>query len=174
MHTAIPSLIGFAKAPWNKGRLIGQKRPLKPKEVWTIRVRLQLERRRRDLALFNLAIDSKLRGCDLVRLRVNDVCIGGQVRDRATIIQRKTGRPVQFEITEQTRAAILIGLAIARHGAVSSSSRAAPATSCTSRHGSTLASSIAGSSEPVSIARFMAPTRCGGRKRRRFTKRPAT
>ena len=107
MHTAIPSLIGFAKAPWNKGRLIGQKRPLKPKEVWTIRVRLQLERRRRDLALFNLAIDSKLRGCDLVRLRVNDVCIGGQVRDRATIIQRKTGRQVQFEITEQTRAAIL-------------------------------------------------------------------
>jgi hypothetical protein len=78
MLTAIPSLVGFAKAPWNKGRLIGQKRPLKPKEVWAIRVRLQLERRRRDLALFNLAIDSKLRGCDLVRLRVDDVCIGGQ------------------------------------------------------------------------------------------------
>jgi integrase len=79
---------------------------LKPKEVWAIRVRLQLERRWRDLALFNLAIDSKLRGCDLVRLRVNDVCVSGQVRDRATIIQRKTGRPVQFEITEQTRTAI--------------------------------------------------------------------
>src|SRR5947209_5640469 len=106
MPTAIPSMVGFAKAPWNKARLIGQKRPLKPKEVWAIRVRLQLERRRRDLALFNLAIDSKLRGCDLVRLRVNDVCVGGQVRDRATIIQRKTSRPVQFEITEQTRAAI--------------------------------------------------------------------
>ena len=71
-----------------------------------IRVRLQLEERRRDLALFNLALDSKLRGCDLVRLQVNDVCVGGQVRDRATVIQRKTGRPVQFEITEQTRAAI--------------------------------------------------------------------
>jgi integrase len=69
-------------------------------------VRLQLEKRKRDLALFNLAIDSKLRGCDLVRLRVNDVCVGGRVQDRATIIQRKTGRPVQFEITEQTRAAI--------------------------------------------------------------------
>ena len=94
------------RAPWNKGRLIGQKRPLKPKEVWTIRVRLQLEERRRDLALFNLALDSKLRGCDLVRLQVNDVCVGGRVRDRATVIQRKTGRPVQFEITEQTRAAI--------------------------------------------------------------------
>src|SRR5436190_22676816 len=106
MPTAIPSMIGFAKAPWNKGRLIGQKRPLKPKEVWAIRVRLQLEERRRDLALFNLALDSKLRGCDLVRLQVNDVCVGRRVRDRATVIQRKTGRPVQFEITEQTRAAI--------------------------------------------------------------------
>ena len=106
MHTSIPSFVGFAKAPWNKGRLIGQKRPLRPREVWAIRVRLQLEQRRRDLALFNLAIDSKLRGCDLVRLRVSDVCVGGRVQDRATVIQRKTGRPVQFEITEQTRAAI--------------------------------------------------------------------
>jgi len=77
MRTTIPSLVGFTKGPWNKGRLIGQKRPLKPKEVWAIRVRLQLENCRRDLALFNLAIDSKLRGCDLVRLRVNDVCVGG-------------------------------------------------------------------------------------------------
>jgi len=92
MLAAIPSFVGFAKAPWNKGRLIGQKRPLRPREVWAIRVRLQLEKRKRDLALFNLAIDSKLRGCDLVRLRVSDVCIGGRVQDRATIIQRKTGR----------------------------------------------------------------------------------
>src|SRR5437762_1643004 len=99
------------RAPWNKGRLIGQKRPLKPKEVWAIRVRLQLEERRRDLALFNLALDSKLRGCDLVRLQVSDVCVGGRVRDRATVVQRKTGRPVQFEITEQTRAAIQAWLA---------------------------------------------------------------
>jgi integrase len=106
MRTAIPPFVGFTKAPWNKDRLIGQKRPLKPREVWAIRVRLQLEKRRRDLALFNLAIDSKLRGCDLVRLRVNDVCVGGQVRDRTTVSQRKTGKPVQFEITEQTRAAI--------------------------------------------------------------------
>ena len=90
------------RVSWNKGRLIGQKRPLKPKEVWAIRVRLQLEERRRDLALFNLALDSKLRGCDLVRLQVNDVCVGGRVRDRATVIQRKTGRPVQFEITDSS------------------------------------------------------------------------
>src|ERR1700735_3276743 len=106
MHTSIPSLVGFGKAPWNKGHLTGQKRPLRPREVWAIRVRLQLEKRRRDFALFNLAIDSKLRGCDLVRLRVSDVCVGARVQDRATVIQRKTGRPVQFEITEQTRASI--------------------------------------------------------------------
>jgi hypothetical protein len=94
------------RIPWNKGRLIGQKRPLKPKDVWTIRARLQLEGRRRDLAMFNVAIDSKLRGCDLVCLGIDDVVVGGRVRDRATVIQRKTGRPVQFEITEQTRRAI--------------------------------------------------------------------
>jgi integrase len=94
------------RAPWNSGRLTGQKRPLKPKDVWTIRVRLQIEGRRRDLAMFNLAIDSKLRGCDLVRLRIDDVFAGGGVRDRATVIQKKTGRPVQFEITDQTRAAV--------------------------------------------------------------------
>ena len=88
-----------------QGKLIGQKAPFKLKEVWAIRVRLQLERRKRDLALFNLAIDSKLRGCDPVRLRVNDVCVCGRVQDRATVIQQKTGRPVQFEITEQTRTA---------------------------------------------------------------------
>ena len=106
MHTAIPSSARSKNAPWNKGRLIGQKRPLKPKDVWAIRVRLQLQGRKRDLALFNLAIDSKLRGCDLVRLQVDDVCAGGRVRDRGTVIQKKTGRPVQFEITEQTRTSI--------------------------------------------------------------------
>jgi integrase len=94
------------REPWNKGRLIGQKRPLKPKDVWTIRVRLQLEGRKRDLAMFNLAVDSKLRGCELVRLKIDDVSAGGTVRDRATVVQKKTGRPVQFEITEQTRSAI--------------------------------------------------------------------
>jgi integrase len=106
MHTESQSSLFPRNVPWNKGRLTGQKRPLKPKDVWAIRVRLQLKRRARDLALFNLAIDSKLRGCDLVRLQVDDVCAGGRVRDRATIIQKKTGRPVQFEITEQTRASI--------------------------------------------------------------------
>ena len=106
MRTESHSSLLPRNVPWNKGRLTGQKRPLRPKDVWAIRVRLQLQHRARDLALFNLAIDSKLRGCDLVRLQVDDICAGGRVRDRATVIQKKTGRPVQFEITEQTRAAI--------------------------------------------------------------------
>jgi integrase len=92
--------------PWNKGKVTGQKPPLKPREVWAIRVRLQISNRVRDLALFNLAIDSKLRGCDLVHLRVEDVMQADQVRTRALVSQRKTGAPVQFEITEQARAAI--------------------------------------------------------------------
>ncbi len=96
---------GSARVPWNKGRLTGQKPPLKLKEIWAIRIRLQLSAQVRDLAIFNLAIDSKLRACDLTRLRVCDVCHGQHVASRATIMQQKTQRPVQFqfEITEQTR-----------------------------------------------------------------------
>jgi len=90
-------------APFNKGKLVGQKAPLKLKEVWSIRIRLQLAKRTRELALFNLAIDSKLRGCDLVELRVRDISHGDQIASRAIVMQHKTRRPVQFEITEQTR-----------------------------------------------------------------------
>ena len=93
-------------SPWNKGKLIGQKPPLKLREIWAIRVRLQLAGRTRDLALFNLAIDSKLRACDLVSLRVRDVAHGGRVAQRAMIMQRKTQRPVQFEITGQAQEAV--------------------------------------------------------------------
>lgn len=96
------------------GKLTGQKPALKMKEVWSIRARLELKKRVRDLALFNLAIDSKLRGCDLVRLKVEDVAAGGEVKARAIIIQQKTKRPVQFEITEHTRTAV--GRLIRRHG----------------------------------------------------------
>src|SRR5277367_1225407 len=106
MSSQIKSTTDSSRVPWNKGRLVGQKRPLRPKEVWAIRVRLQIKHQRRDLAMFNLAIDSKLRGCDLVSLRIDDIAVGGHIRDRATIIQHKTGRPVQFEITEQTRASL--------------------------------------------------------------------
>ena len=90
----------------SKQKLIGQKPPLKPKEVWSVRVRLQMLGKTRDLALFNLAIDSKLRSCDLVAMRDSDVVMAGSVRERAVIVQQKTGRPVQFELTEQTREAI--------------------------------------------------------------------
>src|SRR2546429_4459485 len=100
--------------PWNKGLLVGQKKPLQPKHVWSIRVRLEIAHMRRDLALFNLAIGSKLRACDLVRLRIDEVSSGAMVRDRATVIQKKTGRPVQFEITEQTRASLEVWLRILR------------------------------------------------------------
>ncbi len=93
----------YKHTPWNKGKLIGQKSPLKLKEIWAIRIRLQMAKNTRELALFNLAIDSKLRGCDLVKLKVSDVAQGGRLSSRAIIMQQKTHRPVQFEITEQTR-----------------------------------------------------------------------
>lgn len=92
--------------PWNKGLIVGQKRPLLPRQVWSIRVRLEMSASARDLALFNLAIDSKLRASDLVKLKVEDVCSGKVVRDRGAVIQKKTGRPVQFEITEVTRQSV--------------------------------------------------------------------
>ena len=100
--------------PWNKGKLVGQKPPLKLKEIWAIRIRLQIANRIRDLALFNLAIDSKLRSCDLVKLRIRDVTHGNSVSKRAMVIQQKTQQPVQFEITEQTRNAISNWMSYAR------------------------------------------------------------
>jgi site-specific recombinase XerC len=92
--------------PWNKGIIVGQKAPLKLKEVWAIRMRLQLAHRARELALFNLGVDSKLRACDLVQLRVRDICHSDRVANRAMVMQQKTHRPVQFEITEPTREAL--------------------------------------------------------------------
>ena len=94
------------RAPWNKGKIVGQKSPLKLKEIWAIRIRLQIAKRIRDLTLFDLAIDSKLRACDLVKLRVRDVAHGERVAARTVVMQQKTQRPVQFEITEQTRVAV--------------------------------------------------------------------
>jgi integrase len=94
------------RIPWNKGKLIGAKPPLRQKHVWAIRTKLQIEQRTRDLAMFNLAIDSKLRGCDVVALKVEDVAPNGYSIDRVTVRQKKTGRPVRFELTEQTRQAV--------------------------------------------------------------------
>ena len=92
--------------PWNKGKLVGQKAPFKLKDIWAIRVRLQVEHRVRELALFDLGLDSKLRACDLVKLKVRDICHGDKIAARAIIMQQKTARPVQFEITESTREAV--------------------------------------------------------------------
>ena len=92
---------------WNSGLLVGPKPPLKPKDIWAIRAQLRHQHRMRDLALFNLAIDSKLRGCDLVHLRVADVVLAGSVRPRASVVQSKTGRPVVFELTEASRESVL-------------------------------------------------------------------
>lgn len=95
---------------WNAGTKLGAKRPLKPKEIWAIRFMLDQEHRLRDRALFDLAIDSKLRGCDLVKVRIGDLVAGGRVRNRAKVIQQKTKRPVQFELLEPARSSILAWL----------------------------------------------------------------
>jgi integrase len=94
------------RIPWNKGKLTGARPPLRQKHVWAIQTKLQIDRRTRDLALFNLAIDSKLRSCDVVALKVEDVAPNGYCADRASVRQKKTGRPVRFELTEQTRQAV--------------------------------------------------------------------
>lgn len=96
----------ISPVPWNKGKLIGQKSPLTMQDIWSIRMRLQNEGRLRDLALFNLALDSKLRACDLLNLRVSDVSNGDTVNNRATVMQQKTGRPVRFEITRKSRKSV--------------------------------------------------------------------
>src|SRR6476661_4601640 len=106
LDQANATLTPYRRLPWNKGNLTGAKPPLRPKHVWSIRTKLQIEGRVRDLAMFNLAIDSKLRGCDVVAIRVEDVAAGGYTADRATVRQKKTGRPVRFELSEQTRQAV--------------------------------------------------------------------
>ena len=152
--------------PWNKGKLIGQKKPLKLKEIWAIRIRLQMAERHRDLALFNLAIDSKLRGCDLTKLRVSDVTHGGRVMARAMVMQQKTQQPVQFEITDETQesTATWIKAKNLRSGDYLFPSRFT--SHHTFPHGSICGSykggfTVRGSTQPPT-----APTRCAERKRR--------
>lgn len=98
LHVVMP-----ARVSWKEGRIVGQKRPLLPRHVWSIRVRLEMVGEARDLALFNMAIDSELRGCDLVSMRVRDVFAAGHVKERTSMIQSETGKPVRFEITDTTR-----------------------------------------------------------------------
>ncbi len=102
--------VGQKLIPWNAGRMIGAKRPLKPRDVWAIRFYLDEHLRRRDRALFDLALDSKLRGCDVVKLKIGDVVAGGAMRNRATVIQQKTGKPVQFELGKDVRESLLAWL----------------------------------------------------------------
>ena len=107
MDTCTPGNASVSRhVPWNKGKLTGAKPPLRTKQVWSIRSHLQAEGLVRDLALFNVAIDSKLRGCDVVALKVEDLAPNGYAADRATVRQRKTGHPVRFELTEQARESI--------------------------------------------------------------------
>ena len=105
-HPSLTSPPTQRRGPWNKGKLIGAKPPLRSKHVWSIRTKLQVEGQTRDLAMFDLAIDSKLRGCDVVALKVEDVAPSGYTLDRATVRQKKTGQPVRFEMTEQTRQSV--------------------------------------------------------------------
>jgi len=107
------------REPWNKGKIVGQKAPFKVKDIWALRVRLQMENRVRELALFNLGIDSKLRGCDLVSLKVRDICHGDQVAARAVVMQHKTQRPMQFEITTATRSHNQIEVGASPRGSLS-------------------------------------------------------
>ncbi len=106
MHIRNLPAIRPRRPAWNKGRIVGQKRPLLPKHVWAIRVRLEIAENHRDLALFNTAIDSKLRGCDLVCLKVADVYASGLIKERTSVLQSKTQKPVRFELTEGTRKSI--------------------------------------------------------------------
>jgi len=99
-----------ARRPWNAGRLVGAKRALKAQQVWAVRFWLKREGRLRDSAMFDLAIDSKLRGCDVVKVKIGDLVSGGRIRSRAVVVQQKTGRPVQFELLESERGSILAWL----------------------------------------------------------------
>lgn len=153
------------RIPWNKGKLVGQKSPFKLKDIWAIRVRLQLAHRTRELALLNLALDSKLRGCDLVRLRVQDVCHGERVANRAIVLQQKTQRPVQFEITEMTRTAIAAWIEEGKLSRRGLSFRVGSDARRICPRGSMPGFSMAGSGRSDSTKLSMARTRCAARKR---------
>jgi len=149
------------RAPWNKGRLVGQKPPLLPRQVWAIRSRLELAGNLRDLVMFNLAIDSKLRGCDLVRLRVAELVVGGSVRDRVSVIQSKIGRLVQFEVSENTRKSVLAWVDSPPCADAFFFSPVGSMLQRIYRRGSTLGSSVSGCRPQVSIRRGMGHIPCG-------------
>ncbi len=141
--TNLPAIRALRHA-WNKGRIVGQKRPLKPKHVWAIRVGLELAENHRDLALFNMAIDSKLRGCDLVKMKVIDVMASGQVKERASVLQSKMQKPVRFKISEGTAPLSRNGWRMSSWLAQSTYGQVAFMSVCTSRPVNTRGSSEIG------------------------------
>ena len=162
------------REPWNKGKLIERKLPLRPEHVWSIRTRLEMEGRTRDVAMFNLAIDSKLRGCDVIALRVEDVAPSGYAVDRATVRQKKTGRSVRFELTEQTRQAVddYIKAAGKKPGEFLFSGRGNNNRCMTTRQYARL---VSGWVATIGLdPTFLPRTRCDAPKRRSFTVEPAT
>lgn len=165
---------GSYAQPWNKGLLAGQKKPLQPKHVWSIHVRLELSKSPRDLALLNLAIDSKLRACDLVRLRVNDLCQSGMARDRATVIQQKTDKPVKFEVTKHTRLAFEKLLAYLPVGGTRYLSRGVPNTGLIFPQGNTRGFFTRGSKASDWKQPCTAPTHYDEQRLQSCIGRPAT
>jgi hypothetical protein len=147
MQTPNLPAIRALRPAWNKGRIVGQKLPLKPKHVWAIRVRLELAENHRDLALFNMANDSKLRGCDLVRMKVVDVMASGQIKARASVLQSKTQKPVRFEVSMNV---------------------------CTSQRASMPVSCGTGCRRLGWRSPLTAPIQCGGQRSRKSTRKPAT
>lgn len=156
--------IQACRPTWNKGRIVGRKCPSLPKHVWAIRVRLEIANNARDLALFNLAIDSKLRGCDLIKLRVADVYAARQVKDRAAIIQSKTQKPVRFEIAGGTRTSLVAWLDDPMITVRSTSGPDASTRGCTSRRPSTRGSSETGFRRSAWSRARTASIRCAERK----------
>ncbi len=159
---------------WNAGRKVDAKRALKPRQVWAIRFFLDQHRRLRDRALFDLAIDSKLRGCDVVSVKIGDLVTGGQIRARAIVVQQKTGRPVQFELLTDARASLLSWL---ERGGGTLADYVFPSVSIwliTSVRGSTRASSMSGSAVSVCAVRSMAPIRFAGQRHPSSIRPPAT
>jgi integrase len=148
------------RRPWNADQTVGPKRPLKPRDIWAIRFYLDEQRRLRDRALFDLAIDSKLRGCDLVKIKIGDVVSGGQVRNRATVIQLKTGRPVQFEIMTEARRSLATWLQRRGGTILVSSIQAGLITLVTSAHGNMRVLLTNGSRQSGSTSENMARIRC--------------
>ena len=162
------------REPWNKGKLTGVEPPLRPKHVWSIRSKLQIEGRTRDLAMFNLAINSKLRGCDVVRLKVEDVAPHGHAVDRATVRQKKTGQPVRFEMTEQTREAVDDFIRAANKKPGQHLFTADAAATVRLRHGNMLGWSASGSPASGSTRACSAHIRYAEPRPHSFTVAPAT